>query len=66
MQVPLIEHNSFFVIKELELDVGAGDILQEVPALLMVRDRPDQNPVPGNLQEENRLESDRTVGGKLI
>lgn len=61
VQVPLGEHDGFVVGEELELNMGAGNVWQQVPALRMVCDGPDQNPVPENLQEEgNRSESVRT------
>ncbi len=50
-------HNGVVVWEELEHDVGAGEICQQFRASLILRDGPDQNPVPENLQD--KLESDR-------
>lgn len=60
MQVPLDEADGFVVGEELELDVRAVNFWLHLPAMCIVSDRPDQNPVPENLQERTRSESDRT------
>lgn len=47
--VPLVERDGFVVGEESELDVGAGQVLQQLQTVRIVRDGPDQNPVAINL-----------------